>query len=999
MEYPFSPYENYNSGIDDAQAIYDVNWKAQTFTAFNTTHIVSYVALKLKRTGNPGTITVSIRGFNTGSFGGDLCSGTTNGNTLTTDADGEWRTIAITPTITLTHDTKYSIIVRATSGDISNSTSWKCDSSSPEYTRGDVYASTNSGSSWTIDTAKDFIFKIEGHPYEIEINSASVDHPTVNPSDTLTFTGISYYEETTSPVSGKAMVFDNGDDYVACANSASLNFTDFTVAFWIRHAANDASDRIIDKQASGPAGAWVFLYLSANVIQFTGRSGVTASFALASPTLTAGKWYFIMGTYDSATTTARLYCNTTLQGSDTSAGWTETASVVTIGRRSGTAANYMASILDNVWMFNRVLNSTEQSYLYQRKTPMSTTGLALSMDFDEPSGTLAYDKSVSANSGTVYGTPTRTDVFPFPFNVELASVNKLRLAEYNSTSGAFSYTNMITTSVTAPTSVASNPYNVYAINVELSTTNQTVTVETVGYEIQASIINMDNVDNVYANYQFYNFSTSSYNYGGYADFTTIVLNITQGSTVRASFQYSEDTNTFSKLSGGGAWSLNTTLSLAIRSGNWCNTTFRIKPNWNATQEDNVELKLICTDSLAQTTTQTMQTDYADIINTVINSQLTVSNWRVNWGASETLNLRLRYIWDIAEPTRSYTGIFIPASVMKNITLHDSLHNVISYNTTFGNNVVPTTMFTFNVPLTTGANTYHVYVDMVDASYTDKDITTNTALVVSDGIRVTGLVSSSTIPNVGESTTISAVAELAYNAHPLGAGDFIVIGGYNFTWAPSNVFQCVIPSQITNTTINFTTFTSGYEADTGVTTGTMNGHSLSLTWTTPSGGSGHGMPISFFVSNTALTTNQGKTIVLGSLNFNWTNSNTITITGVKIVNAPLGWAVEVAVSLPAVFSKTISGVYALDQSGVGALSIRVLILSDTPVGTYSINAEVEASSGPSGNAVANGYVNISVAPPLPLTGTESGLSGVMSVVFIGGLMALMGVAFFGKKRYR
>ena len=79
-----SIYEYYSTGDDAAASIYGNTWDTQTFTP-SVAHTITSVKLKLYKTGTgPGTITVGIRatdgsGLPTGS---DLCSGTTDGNTL-----------------------------------------------------------------------------------------------------------------------------------------------------------------------------------------------------------------------------------------------------------------------------------------------------------------------------------------------------------------------------------------------------------------------------------------------------------------------------------------------------------------------------------------------------------------------------------------------------------------------------------------------------------------------------------------------------------------------------------------------------------------------------------------------------------------------------------------------------------------------------------------------------------------------------------------------------
>jgi len=160
-----SLYEYYNTGDDyTSTAIHSIFWWAQTFTVGAEPHTVTSVKLKLLRAGNPGTITVSIRASDGSGHptGGDLTSGTTDGNTLPTGSPYEWREISLTE-YALQANTKYAIVVRALNGNSSNSLKWRADSSAPAYIDGCCETSSDSGSSWTSYTGLDMMFEVWGN--------------------------------------------------------------------------------------------------------------------------------------------------------------------------------------------------------------------------------------------------------------------------------------------------------------------------------------------------------------------------------------------------------------------------------------------------------------------------------------------------------------------------------------------------------------------------------------------------------------------------------------------------------------------------------------------------------------------------------------------------------------------------------------------------------------------------------------------------------------------
>jgi hypothetical protein len=158
-------YEYYDSGDDSSGTLYGPRWYAQTFKTGAVGHTITSVKLLMWREGSPGTVTVSIKAVNGSGHptGADLTSGTTNGNTLTTNTAGEWREITLTE-YTLAVNTTHAIVVRATSGDADNAAFWRLDSTSPTYADGNMEYSGNSGASWTSYTGYDQLFEVWGNP-------------------------------------------------------------------------------------------------------------------------------------------------------------------------------------------------------------------------------------------------------------------------------------------------------------------------------------------------------------------------------------------------------------------------------------------------------------------------------------------------------------------------------------------------------------------------------------------------------------------------------------------------------------------------------------------------------------------------------------------------------------------------------------------------------------------------------------------------------------------
>jgi hypothetical protein len=138
----------------------------------------------------PGTITVGIRETDGAGHptGDDLCSGTTDGNTLTDSWPGEWREITLGTGYNLYPDTKYAIVVRALTGNAANKVRWQGDLGGT-YVGGNEESSGNAGTSWSSAAEDDCVFEEWGEeiappppsPGDVAIEtSAYVDTPKVS---------------------------------------------------------------------------------------------------------------------------------------------------------------------------------------------------------------------------------------------------------------------------------------------------------------------------------------------------------------------------------------------------------------------------------------------------------------------------------------------------------------------------------------------------------------------------------------------------------------------------------------------------------------------------------------------------------------------------------------------------------------------------------------------------------------------------------------------------
>ena len=151
--------ESYITGEETQESVYGVTWRAQTFTT-TSSYSIAGVSIKIFRTLNPGTITASIRATSENlPTGIDLVSGTLDGDSITSSSPGAFYNITFDAPYALSDISKYSILLRATSGDVSNLIHWWSDVADAAYDGGTYCTSANSGVAWSLTATKDFMFK------------------------------------------------------------------------------------------------------------------------------------------------------------------------------------------------------------------------------------------------------------------------------------------------------------------------------------------------------------------------------------------------------------------------------------------------------------------------------------------------------------------------------------------------------------------------------------------------------------------------------------------------------------------------------------------------------------------------------------------------------------------------------------------------------------------------------------------------------------------------
>lgn len=162
---------------------------------------------------------------------------------------------------------------------------------------------------------------------------------------------------------------DTAGNYLTATN-AGWTQSSFTMEVWFS-PGHAGVQRILHREGGGSPSLVVN---NSGFVQFKSTSG--AAFTLTSTTkMVAGQWYHVAGTYDSATSTARLIINGVQEATLTSVTWVSTGTTVEVGRdlsgsegmtgrihepRFWSVARTAASILADM---NKLLVGTETNLL------------------------------------------------------------------------------------------------------------------------------------------------------------------------------------------------------------------------------------------------------------------------------------------------------------------------------------------------------------------------------------------------------------------------------------------------------------------------------------------------------------------------------------------------------------------------------------------------------------------------------------------------------------
>lgn len=137
--------------------------------------------------------------------------------------------------------------------------------------------------------------------------------------------------------SGTAMYFDGTGDYLQTSTSSDLTFGtgDFTLETWLYPTTVNTSAAykgIISDELYSSTGGWAVSQRDDELSLWIKNTGGSWVSFVADGALTANQWQHIAVSYDSSTTTTRLFVDGTSVASGTTSGWNLTGDQIEIGR-------------------------------------------------------------------------------------------------------------------------------------------------------------------------------------------------------------------------------------------------------------------------------------------------------------------------------------------------------------------------------------------------------------------------------------------------------------------------------------------------------------------------------------------------------------------------------------------------------------------------------------------------------------------------------------------
>ena len=195
---------------------------------------------------------------------------------------------------------------------------------------------------------------------------------------------------------GKAGVFDGDGDYINLGDVVEVTGTaELTVSVWVKTPLTEGDDDIIIGKFGGGDDTFLLRYRTDDKIWWTVSNSIgTDAIAKKSGILSANVWHHVVGVYNG--TNVLVYVNSVVGseiGNLTGLTVYESSHDLRIGN---TGASTWNGAIDDVRIYNRALSEFEVRRFYDWGPPPVGE-----WNFDEGSGSNAYDSSENENTGAI----------------------------------------------------------------------------------------------------------------------------------------------------------------------------------------------------------------------------------------------------------------------------------------------------------------------------------------------------------------------------------------------------------------------------------------------------------------------------------------------------------------------------------------------------------------------------------------------------------------------
>ncbi|NTV30967.1 hypothetical protein HGA91_03260 [candidate division WWE3 bacterium] len=206
---------------------------------------------------------------------------------------------------------------------------------------------------------------------------------------------------------GNAVLFDGTDDRMQVTHNALLNPASYTLSTWFYITGNEGTTRwIVTKGPANNSGSTHYAMLVTNSDRISYQTYEGGTRGCDGSTLTSNRWYYATMTYNATGRAHTGYLNGVLDCTATGTydlgGTTDHilfGDQIDAGYYGG---DYFKGVIDKTTLYSYVRTPEQIAWDYNHGAPLAH------WEFDETSGSTAYDSTGNGLNGTLTNSPTRT---------------------------------------------------------------------------------------------------------------------------------------------------------------------------------------------------------------------------------------------------------------------------------------------------------------------------------------------------------------------------------------------------------------------------------------------------------------------------------------------------------------------------------------------------------------------------------------------------------------